>query len=200
MLKRLGVFILICGVYGFIISGLPEDIKTSPVPVILLIVLIIGFFVVIKRNNRGEEDRQTGVLRRFKGLHMHGLPVQQLSMTTLKLTNDKLCLSVKNNTFEIELRNIKIAAAMTQSDLALVDKSVAGRAVVGGILLGPVGAIVGGMSGIGAKKRRGNYLIINYVSSTNELSSLVLDGGAISSARKCATVINKVAAVGTVSL
>ena len=32
------------------------------------------------------------------------------------------------------------------------DKSVIGRAVVGGLLLGPVGAIVGGMSGVGTKK------------------------------------------------
>lgn len=32
------------------------------------------------------------------------------------------------------------------------DKSVIGRAIVGGLLLGPVGAIVGGMSGIGTKQ------------------------------------------------
>lgn len=32
------------------------------------------------------------------------------------------------------------------------DKSVIGRAVVGGVLLGPVGAVVGGMSGIGTNK------------------------------------------------
>jgi hypothetical protein len=33
------------------------------------------------------------------------------------------------------------------------DKSVLGRALVGGLVLGPVGAIVGGMSGIGSKKK-----------------------------------------------
>lgn len=44
------------------------------------------------------------------------------------------------------------------------NKSVIGRAVVGGLLLGPLGAIVGGMSGIGTKlKSLGKYaLVINF--------------------------------------
>lgn len=44
------------------------------------------------------------------------------------------------------------------------NKSVIGRAVVGGLLLGPLGAIVGGMSGIGTKlKTLGKYaLVINF--------------------------------------
>lgn len=44
------------------------------------------------------------------------------------------------------------------------NKSVIGRAVVGGLLLGPLGAIVGGMSGIGTKlKSLGKYVfIINF--------------------------------------
>lgn len=43
-------------------------------------------------------------------------------------------------------------------------KSVIGRAVVGGLLLGPIGAIVGGMSGLGTKvKSLGKFaLIINF--------------------------------------
>lgn len=44
------------------------------------------------------------------------------------------------------------------------NKSVIGRAIVGGLLLGPLGAIVGGMSGIGKKvKQLGKFvLIINF--------------------------------------
>ena len=44
-------------------------------------------------------------------------------------------------------------------------KSVVGRAVVGGLLLGPVGAVVGGMSGLGGTKEKiinKDYLVINY--------------------------------------
>jgi len=44
----------------------------------------------------------------------------------------------------------------------LKDKSSIGRAVIGGVIFGPVGAIVGGISGVGAKQAKTTYLIINY--------------------------------------
>lgn len=53
-------------------------------------------------------------------------------------------------------------------------KSVVGRAIVGDILLGPVGAIIGGMTGIGTKKSLQNdlFLIFNYTSKDNEIKVL----------------------------
>lgn len=52
----------------------------------------------------------------------------------------------------------------THKQLATEEKSVIGRAVVGGLLLGPFAAVVGGISGIGSKtKTLGNYLfVINF--------------------------------------
>ena len=52
----------------------------------------------------------------------------------------------------------------SHEELVKADKSVIGRAVVGGLILGPLGAIVGGMSGIGIKDKfiDKNYFIINY--------------------------------------
>lgn len=51
-------------------------------------------------------------------------------------------------------------------------KSVLGRAIIGGILLGPVGAVVGGISGIGEKKTKisdvDNILTIGYSDSDFE--------------------------------
>jgi hypothetical protein len=41
-----------------------------------------------------------------------------------------------------------------QKDIVEVNKSVIGRAVVGGLLFGDVGAIVGAVSGIGTKKKQ----------------------------------------------
>lgn len=62
----------------------------------------------------------------------------------------------------------KITAVIltTETEIKEKSKSVGGRAVIGGVLLGPVGAIVGGMSGLGKKeiKKDRTVLIINYTS------------------------------------
>ncbi|WP_226890211.1 hypothetical protein [Paraclostridium dentum] len=52
------------------------------------------------------------------------------------------------------------------------EKSVVGRVVIGGVLLGPLGAIVGGMTGIGSKTTSKNYIIINYKYLNDELKIL----------------------------
>lgn len=56
------------------------------------------------------------------------------------------------------------------------NKSVVGRAIVGGILTGGIGAVVGGMSGIGSKKtvKKTHYLVIKYKSKDNEIKVLSL--------------------------
>lgn len=58
---------------------------------------------------------------------------------------------------------------LCETDIIEKQKSVAGRAVIGGIALGPLGAIVGGMSGIGTKSKKDVkfYLIINYKPNPN---------------------------------
>ncbi|MCF8326540.1 MAG: hypothetical protein K9I84_16405 [Leadbetterella sp.] len=45
-------------------------------------------------------------------------------------------------------------------------KSVVGRAIIGGVLLGPVGALVGGMSGIGDKKSQDKSMPENILTIT----------------------------------
>lgn len=75
---------------------------------------------------------------------------------SIKLTETKLIISPiasadrkeypLDQISEIELKR-EVEADITNEK----EKSVVGRAVVGGLLLGPVGAIVGGMSGIGTK-------------------------------------------------
>lgn len=49
-------------------------------------------------------------------------------------------------------------------ELQQIDKSVIGRAAIGGLILGPLGAVIGGMSGIGTKSKHQNinYLAVNY--------------------------------------
>lgn len=57
-----------------------------------------------------------------------------------------------------------------ETEIREKSKSVIGRALAGGILLGGLGAVVGGMSGTGKKevKRRRFVFVVSYTSSTGE--------------------------------
>jgi hypothetical protein len=58
------------------------------------------------------------------------------------------------------------------------NKSVLARGVVGGIILGPLGAVIGGMSGIGTKTKEGkSFLTINYTASNGNANTIILTDG-----------------------
>ena len=57
-----------------------------------------------------------------------------------------------------------------ETEVVEKDRSVIGRAVAGGLLFGGVGAVVGGMSGVGKKEKKVTRLlfIISYTSKSGE--------------------------------
>jgi len=70
----------------------------------------------------------------------------------------------------LKLDKIIRAQFMSEKDIKEKSKSVGGRAIAGGLILGPLGAIIGGMSGIGSKKESITkyYIIINYKSNDKD--------------------------------
>lgn len=80
----------------------------------------------------------------------------------------------------LSLDKIVNADVIREKDIIEKQKSVAGRAAVGGLILGPLGAIVGGMSGIGSKKKTKvkYYMVINYKKDgeIKVLSFEIIDG------------------------
>ena len=95
-------------------------------------------------------------------LHTHGLQVVK-GLTLYPIHNSQI-ISIKPTSRE---------------ELSRTDKSVIGRAVVGGLILGPLGAIVGGMSGIGSKEKlkNQNYLVINYWDKETKAAQTLLISG-----------------------
>lgn len=121
----------------------------------------------------------------FNGKNKQGM--MELSLTTAGPVGDipegamvKVCADTTRKAVVIKLmfggervlpcEKITKAIATTSTEIEQSSKSVAGRAVIGGVLLGPVGAIVGGMTGIGKKekKKTQSYVIINYTSNGEE--------------------------------
>lgn len=96
----------------------------------------------------------------------------------LSLLDDKMEIKPKKKEFpvaNIQYTQIKKINIVKETEIKEFDKSVTGRAVVGGLLLGGLGAVIGGMSGLGKKTFSVNrtFLVINYVSSsTNELQAI----------------------------
>ena len=124
--------------------------------------------------------RSTGKLkRRLKELgakyyiqaqHMEGLPIPQGTWTYIFACPDKLVMESKKGKFEIPNERIVNYGKVTEQEVLQVNKSVIGRAAVGGLLLGGLGAIIGGMSGIGTKTKtkQHGYFVINYTDRNGE--------------------------------
>lgn len=62
------------------------------------------------------------------------------------------------------------AGVVREEEITEKNKSVVGRAVVGNLVLGPLGAVVGGVSGVGKKEKKKlkAYFVINYKSSQDD--------------------------------
>jgi hypothetical protein len=96
-----------------------------------------------------------------------GMPVE------VTLWEDEL--TIKQNFSKKEPSHLKYsqiinAGVVREEEIIEKSKSVLGRAAVGGLLLGPVGAIVGSISGTGKKEKvqRKAYYIINYKSFNDD--------------------------------
>lgn len=91
--------------------------------------------------------------------------------------NNRLVIKGKfSNTHEINLKYEQITGitCTTEKEIIEKSKSVVGRAAMGGVLLGPLGVIIGGMSGVGNKQQNKTtyYMIINYKSMDGEIKVL----------------------------
>jgi len=96
-------------------------------------------------------------------LHTHGIALS---------TSITHCVYIHNA--QIISMNVK-----TRGELVSADKSVIGRAVVGGLVFGGVGAIVGGLSGMNKSEKVTDktYLIINYWEAKTHTPQTILISG-----------------------
>lgn len=122
--------------------------------IVLIIVAIIALAglasFIVKKKMGYLQMVQTNYVSGIKGLS-DGVKV------ILHLYPDKLTI---NNKQIIPLTRIKSAKAFNEDQLQEKQKSVIKRAIAGGILLGPLGAVVGGISGVGTKTKQQQVLFM----------------------------------------
>jgi hypothetical protein len=96
-------------------------------------------------------------------LHTHGIQVFK-GLTFFPIHNSQI-ISIKT---------------ASKGEIVSANKSVIGRAIAGGLILGPLGAIIGGMSGVGLKEKfiDKHYLIINYWDVDTKSAQTLLISGA----------------------
>lgn len=98
-----------------------------------------------------DEDSGTG----YKLLFLQGIEGYENMPAKIKIEDNEVWLEVDGKSFCIKLKNVELLKEAREEE-----KSVIGHAIAGGIVLGPIGAIIGGMSGIGKKEIKDYYLKI----------------------------------------
>lgn len=89
----------------------------------------------------------------------------------------KLIRPTTDRTYRIPLKNVIEIIATTEKEFVEQNKSAIGRGVAGGLLFGPAGLVLGGLSGVGTKNKikTSRLLIVSYLTSDGEIANLILN-------------------------
>lgn len=121
-------------------------------------------------------------------------PIASGLMVDVALYGDRLALTVpfgSKDPVTLDYSQITDVFYGLQTEIVESEKSPIGRALVGGLLFGGVGAVVGAVSGTGTKKKKGNHFIfiISYTSKTGEDKFLQFEDVRLYKGRKVAMAL-----------
>lgn len=113
-----------------------------------------------------------------------GLPVDTDGIVNVTCNSEEIIIEelkakiVKQyvaNTFRIKLENVLDIIVADKKEIVNQNKSVIGRGAAGALVFGPVGAMLGGMSALGAKQKKisaGKFLVISYRNKSGEIANI----------------------------
>lgn len=155
--------------------------------------------------------REIGAVMEVYGKHAYGLPVAEDAETYCYWCNDKIMFETSGTSFNLSFEKLTDVATKTDSEIqTAISKqdqyvSSTGRAVAGYMLLGPLGAALGGRA---RKKTVTNqttisksvehYLIFTYVDN-NEVKCIAFEIFATDDAQKFVQEFQKIKPVQTQS-
>ena len=133
---------------------------------------------------------------KYKCFLKYGLDIGPNELVQLIIDDSDLLIKAKTNTYQIPQARIKSVVHTRETELIQQGKNMLGRAVVGGLLLGPVGAVVGGASGLGKKKAKGDFVVVQYSNSAGEDAAIIFSPGGFFTGEKLAKRLTELIGVG----
>lgn len=144
------------------------------IPIIILIIIKIAKGRK-KKKERKEELKQSGLLLHSFFHHVNGLPIPENTLCEIKSYKD--CIDFKAGTTNIKLQREKITDMCIKTDTEIQKQTVSsvGGAIAGGVMFGPLGAMIGGRAKNKKVKTTTQYLIITYTGEQAELKYIGFD-------------------------
>ncbi len=141
---------------------------------IICAIILIGLGFIVRHNMKVRKELiAKGALQNLSTVHIEGIPfVNSGQHLLLSLFPDRIGVGDQYNIPLQSIKNIKIS---TEKEVTEKERSVIGRAAVGGLLLGPVGAIVGGLSGAKNKKNttQNEFLVVDFIDDQSQTNKAV---------------------------
>lgn len=147
---------------------------------ILLAIAIIGLIFSLVLNSRSkkafekimkEQGFDTGIRN---AIYRYGLPnTSERTLVNVYANNEKLVIAQEDLKYEIEFPKLTAVEFVDKVEQLEKNKSALARGAAGALLLGPLGAIAGAASGIGKKKEKGSFVVINY-KSDGDIKAIIL--------------------------
>ena len=115
----------------------------------------------------GNKDKKGNFVANFESIK-DGIPtVPEKVLLEVTLLEDKMEIKQrfsKMPSIYLPYSKIKEVNLIKEEEIIEKSKSTVGRATVGGLLLGPLGAVIGGLDGTGKKNKKetNNFIIIKY--------------------------------------
>lgn len=162
MLRKLVTFGICFFIWCAIVINAPENISL----IITIGIIIIGFIkfcIFIYKKNQNSPK----VLPFY---HIEGIKnLNQNEIINLEIASDSIVFFQKGKSplLSIEINKIDNVQTLQEYENTEQNKSVIGRALVGGLLLGGVGAIVGGISGVGTKTKQNTLYYLEITAGEN---------------------------------
>lgn len=144
-------------------------------PLIIIPIIVLIIFKIRKSKSRKESINQSGLMMYTAFHHVNGLPIAENLLCEIRSYADRI--DFKAGTTNIKLPRQKITDMCIKTDTEIQKQAVSsvGGAIAGGVMFGPLGAIIGGRAKNKKVKTTTQYLIITYTGEQGELKYIGFD-------------------------